>query len=680
MPSNDSKEGGVLVLAPTGRDAAVLVDLVSGTGRCCTACIDVEDLLSRLGNAQTAIVAEEALRDAHDRDILQGWLASQPPWSDFPFILLGFPDNESDQQILATRDVLQNVTLLERPLRPDTLWRAIGAALRARKRQLEVAQLLAERSRTEELRRVSEERLRELFENAADAILIADANDILIEANPAAFALLGYEREDLVGNSIANLVDAPVRTKLDHLRANRHRHAERAEWRLVHRDRHIIEVEISARVLQDGRLQMFMRDIADRKRAELALRRLNENLESRVEERTAKLVEAQEALAQAQKMEAIGQLTGGIAHDFNNLLMVVSGGLEMLGRRPDEKSQRRLVQRMHLALDRGAALTRQLLTVSRRQAMKPEPLDLDRRIGAMAELLDRSLRGDIRLEMEFAPGLWPIHVDATQLDVAILNIAVNARDAMPEGGTLRIKASNASKLARDGLFGDFVRLSISDTGVGMSPDIQARVFEPFFTTKDIGKGSGLGLAQIYAFCTQSGGAVEIASEVGQGTTITLYLPRSARSAALVRSEGPTEGFESAPEQRQPGGTVLLVEDDDEVAALAADMIDQLGYQVVRVANAAAALGALANGRTIDLVFSDVLMPGGMNGADLVAEIFRRRPGLPVVLATGYDGESLNAAERLGVPLLRKPYRLKDLAATLAGAIRLSEGQESQCRA
>ena len=551
MLNDDDRTRRVLVLAPTGRDAAVLVDLLGRAGIDAQACKDVEEVVADLAKAQTALVAEEALRSAQGREALQAWLSSQPPWSDFPFILLVFPGDESDQEVLATRDVLENVTLLERPLRPDTLWRAVAAAIRARRRQLEVAHLLDERTRAQELRRVSEERLRELFENAADAILIADASDLLIEANPAACLLLGNPREHLVGTSISNLVDPPDRAKLERLRMQVGRRAERSEWRLVLKNRQAIDVEVSARVLVDGRLQMFMRDIRGRKRAEAALRQLNENLEKRVEERTAKLIEAQEALAQAQKMEAIGQLTGGIAHDFNNLLMVVSGGLEMLGRQPDPDHQRRLVERMHLALDRGAALTRQLLTVSRRQAMRPEPLALDRRIGAMAELLDRSLRGDIRVEMEFDPDLWPVHVDATQLDVAVLNIAVNARDAMPEGGTLRIKASNAPNRKHEGMAGDFVRLAISDTGVGMPPDVQARVFEPFFTTKDIGKGSGLGLAQIYAFCVQSGGAVDVVSEVGQGTTITLYLPRSERAAGIVPNDGsPTSSGTASRESRR----------------------------------------------------------------------------------------------------------------------------------
>ena len=236
--------------------------------------------------------------------------------------------------------------------------------------------------------------------------------------------------------------------------------------------------------------------------------------------------------------------------------------------------------------------------------MRPEPLALDRRIGAMAELLDRSLRGDIRVEMEFAPDLWPVHVDATQLDVAVLNIAVNARDAMPEGGTLRIKASNAPNREHEGVAGDFVRLAISDTGVGMPPDVQARVFEPFFTTKDIGKGSGLGLAQIYAFCTQSGGAVDVMSKSGRErqSHFTCRAPSGPRE--LCQTIALCPAWNSKPKNLAADATVLLVEDDEEVAALAADMIDQLGYQVVRVANAAAALGALANGRTID-VFSQM---------------------------------------------------------------------------
>jgi signal transduction histidine kinase/ActR/RegA family two-component response regulator len=411
--------------------------------------------------------------------------------------------------------------------------------------------------------------------------------------------------------------------------------------------------------------------------AQMALRRANAELEAHAESlaeanrnlqtEIAEREKAEAALRQAQKMEAIGQLTGGIAHDFNNLLMVISGGIDMLGRFKDAERRQRVTDGMRQAVERGAALTRQLLTFSRRQPLKPEPIELARRIGDMVELLDHSLRGDIRVEMHFPADLWPVNVDPTQLELAMLNLAVNARDAMPDGGTLTVTAANRPGLDDGEIRGDFVGLSVTDTGTGMPPEILARVFEPFFTTKDIGKGSGLGLAQIYGFAQRSGGAVRIQSEVGRGTTVNLLMPRSDRPPAPARPAPEAKAARNARAAARQA-TVLLVEDDEEVAALAGDMIGQLGYEVSRVANAQAALGALANGRVVDVVFSDIMMPGGMNGADLAREIIRRRPDLPVVLTTGYDGQSAVSTDELGLPLLRKPYRLDALASALSTAL------------
>ncbi|MDN3564508.1 ATP-binding protein [Paeniroseomonas aquatica] len=373
----------------------------------------------------------------------------------------------------------------------------------------------------------------------------------------------------------------------------------------------------------------------------------------------------EESLRHAQRIEAIGQLTGGVAHDFNNLLMVISGGLDMLGRQKDPARQRRLMDGMRQAAGRGAALTRQLLAFSRRQALQAEPVDLRRQIGSMRELLDRSLSGDVHVALDFGLGLWPVEVDPGELELVILNLAVNARDAMPEGGTISIRASNLAGWDADGLHGDFVRLAVIDTGTGMPPEVVARVFEPFFTTKDIGKGSGLGLAQVYGFARQSGGTVRIDTAVGRGTTIELLLPRSARPpAAEVRATAEPRRVE-APGSR---GHVLLVEDDDEVAALVGQMLGELGFEATRAASAAAALGALADGRAIDLVFSDVLMPGGMNGVELVREVRRRRPELPVVLTTAYAGTAKHDAEAEGIALLPKPYRLDELAAITRAAL------------
>jgi CheY-like chemotaxis protein len=317
-----------------------------------------------------------------------------------------------------------------------------------------------------------------------------------------------------------------------------------------------------------------------------------------------------------------------------------------------------LIDAMRQAAQRGSGLTRQLLAFSRRQPLNPQPIDLARQLGGMREMLDGSLRGDVEVRLALADDLWAVEVDPGELELALLNLAVNARDAMDNAGTIVVRAENAPGEMVDGKAGDFVRLTVCDTGIGMPPEVQARVFEPFFTTKDIGKGSGLGLAQVYGFAKQSGGTVRIESAIGKGTNVILLLPRSdaapapdQRTLVDVRPERPAA---------LSSGWVLLVEDDDEVAALVADMLQQLGYQVTRVGSAAAALGALANGRKVDVVLSDVMMPGGMSGVDLAREIHGRCPGLPVLLSSGYAEAAARAAAIEGVSVLPKPYELGEL--------------------
>ncbi|MGJ4995594.1 response regulator [Bradyrhizobium sp. HKCCYLS3077] len=389
-----------------------------------------------------------------------------------------------------------------------------------------------------------------------------------------------------------------------------------------------------------------------------ALAESNEHLRVEMAERAR----VEETLRQAQKIEAIGRLTGGVAHDFNNLLMVISGGLDMLDRQSDPARRRRLMDGMIQAAQRGASLTRQLLAFSRRQELRPEPVDIARQIGGMRELLDRSLRGDVHVKFEFPDNLWPVEVDPGELELVVLNLAVNARDAMPSGGTIVVRAENLRDLDDDELAGDYVRLSVIDTGTGMSDEVRVRVFEPFFTTKDIGKGSGLGLAQVYGFVTQSRGSVRIDSAIGNGTTIALYLPRSTQAAS--KDQHHLVDLDRPRPRRPDEGRVLLVEDDDEVAALVSEMLRQLGYDVTRAASAAAALGALADGRNVDLVFSDVMMPGGMNGVDLAREIQKRRVDMPILLTSGYSGAAVHAAREAGVRILPKPYRIDELAAAL----------------
>jgi len=388
---------------------------------------------------------------------------------------------------------------------------------------------------------------------------------------------------------------------------------------------------------------------------EEALRLANASLEQRVEERTQQLQKTEAALRQAQKLEAVGQLTGGIAHDFNNLLMVISGGLDVLDRQTDLAKRDRILEGMRQASARGANLTKQLLSFSRHQTLHPEAVDLSRNLGGMQALLDHALRGDVVIETDLAPDLWPLEVDPTELELAILNLCVNARDAMPKGGTIRITASNAPTAS-----GDRILLMISDTGTGMSREIQSRVFEPFFTTKDVGKGSGLGLAQVYGFATQSGGDIRIASQEGRGTTFTLELPRSRAAPGPVL---PVLNAD-APETRSPERMILLVEDDDNVAALVSEMLVQAGYGFTRVSGPAAALGALSDSRRIDAVLSDIMMPGGMNGLELAQQIRDRRPGLPILLTSGYARAFEDEAAQANLEVLPKPYRSQDLRAAL----------------
>jgi signal transduction histidine kinase/ActR/RegA family two-component response regulator len=369
----------------------------------------------------------------------------------------------------------------------------------------------------------------------------------------------------------------------------------------------------------------------------------------------------QDRLRQAQKIEALGQLTGGVAHDFNNLLQVISSGLQVVGRQSDPTRREQIFAAMRQAVDRGASLCRQLLAFSRRQALKPEAVNLERLGSDMRELLNRSLRGDIQIKTSFAERLWHVEVDPGELELVILNLALNARDAMPSGGTIEISARNCPALAEHDLGGDFVRLDIADSGVGMSPEILAHAFEPFFTTKEVGTGSGLGLAQAHGFAKASGGAVRIESAPGQGTLVSLFLPRTLKTPAYT------------PELMRPASDhvagnaaqVLVVEDDDEVAALTVEMINQLGYDTTRVASAEAALGALADRRAVDIVFSDVMMPGSMNGVELAQEIRRRRPNLPVLLTSGYAEAARRKAGAQQIKIIPKPYRIDELRDALA---------------
>jgi two-component system NtrC family sensor kinase len=374
---------------------------------------------------------------------------------------------------------------------------------------------------------------------------------------------------------------------------------------------------------------------------------------------------AEDALRQAQRMEAIGQLTGGVAHDFNNLLMIISGSVQRLRTELTDKKHTRLLDMIGTATQRGETLTRQLLTYSRRQTLTPQVVDLSQRLPLIRELLTRSL-SDIEIKVDVPDCLCAVRVDPGEFELAILNLAVNAKDAMPNGGILSIRAKPVTlkgEATAEGLSGDFVAIRVADTGHGIPPNILTRVFEPFFTTKEIGKGTGLGLSQVYGFAKQSGGTATVSSTDGRGTAITLYLPRChdvpqvASPQTQVQTQAPSEA----------AGTVLLVEDNADVAEVGASYLRQLGYRVRSVANAQAAIAALRLDADVDLVFSDILMPGGMNGLELAREIGARFPGIPVLLATGYSASAQDAV-RQGVVVLQKPYDLDGLQRNIREAI------------
>jgi PAS domain S-box-containing protein len=396
------------------------------------------------------------------------------------------------------------------------------------------------------------------------------------------------------------------------------------------------------------------------------LRNLNATLEQQVTERTEQLRKNEETLRQSQKMEAVGQLTGGVAHDFNNLLQVIIGNLDTISRglSPDSSRLTKSVQNAMSGAKRAAALTQRLLAFSRRQPLDPKPIDINSLVSGMSDLLHRSLGETVELEVVRVPRLWTVEADANELESALLNLAVNARDAMPEGGRLTIETANVdldrayAATQPDVVPGQYISIAVSDTGSGMSEAVVAQAFEPFFTTKPVGHGTGLGLSQVYGFVKQSAGHVKIYSELGQGTTIKIYLPRllrketiDHRAEALVVPEGTlTE-------------TILVTEDDPDVRTYSVEALQELGYRVFEAPDGPSSLQLLERNPHIDLLFTDVVLPGGMTGAQLAAQARGRWPKLKVLFTTGYARNAIVHHGRLdpGVQLITKPFIIAELA-------------------
>lgn len=514
---------------------------------------------------------------------------------------------------------------------------------------------VTEREAAREALAESERQLRLLVRGVTDySLFMLDPNGIISSWNSGAERIKGYKSDEVIGRHFSifytpvdRLAGLPRRALETAAKTGRYE----AEGLRVRKDgsQFWASVVIDAIRDDDGNLVGFAkitRDITEKKAAEISLRK------------------AQDQLALQQKMEALAQLTGGIAHDFNNLLMIVGGQAEMLKRRAESERDVRALEAIDHAVKQGARLTRQMLAFARANPHARAVINLGERVKTFRELIESAARAEIAFTVDVDPDVWPVYIDPGEFDLALINLSVNARDAMPNGGSIGLRMQNVvidDDESGTGLKGDFVAVSISDTGTGIAPEHLSRVFEPFFTTKDTGKGSGLGLSQVYGFANHSGGTVQVRSEPGRGTTFTIFLPRS--HVAVSGADADAEPLVQEATQR---GTVLIVEDDSRVAEVSAALVQQLGYQTIAAAGAQEALDVLAREKDIVLVFSDIVMPGSMDGIRLARAVRERHPGLAVLLTSGYARMAEAAADEF--PILRKPYELSALARAVTGAI------------
>jgi PAS domain S-box-containing protein len=506
---------------------------------------------------------------------------------------------------------------------------------------------MAEKSQPERTLVGAEQHFRILVQGVtAYAIFMLDPEGRVTSWNAGAERIKGYAPDDIIGEHFSRFYRPEDREAgvPDHAieTARKKGRYEAEGWR-VRKDgsRFWASVVLDAIHDDDGRLVGFAkitRDLTEKREAQL------------------RLEESREQLFRSQKMEALGQLTGGLAHDFNNLLTAILGACELAMRNLDDPEKvKRMLEGVRGSAQRGASLTRQLLAFARAQPLEIRQIDLKQFFSDVTTLVRPSLRSDIEVITEISDQLWPIDADAGALELALLNLAFNARDAMKQSGTLKISAQNVVLNGEpEGLKGEHVALKISDTGEGMSPEVMDRVFEPFFTTKSFGEGTGLGLSQVFGFAKQIGGAVTVNSQPGKGATFTIYLPASRAAPAVAKLNG-----------RHPLGRVLIVEDDTFVAELAAGMMAELGFETTVAHSATEALERLSGGEKPKLIFSDIVMPGGISGVELARKIRDRFPELPVLLTTGYSEQTGRAH---GFPVLQKPYEMEALASALGSVL------------
>jgi len=508
---------------------------------------------------------------------------------------------------------------------------------------------MTEKRATQQALLESEQRFRILVQGVTDyAIFMLDPEGRVTNWNAGAARIKGYSAEEIVGEHFSRFYtpeDLDVGVPKKALETARETGRYEAEGWRVRKDgtRFWAAVVLDAIRDEDGQLIGFAkvtRDMTEKREAQL------------------RLEESREQLFRSQKMEALGQLTGGLAHDFNNLLTAILGACELAVRNAGNPEKlRRMLDGVRNSAQRGANLTKQLLAFARAQQLEIKQIDLKDFFGDVTTLIRPSLRSNIDVITELSDLVWPVDADAGALELAILNLAFNARDAMRDGGTLKINAQNVVLNGEpEGLKGEHVALKVSDTGSGMTPEVMERVFEPFFTTKGFGEGTGLGLSQVFGFAKQIGGAVTVESKPNEGASFTLYLPASrGANAAETRANGATAL-----------GRVLIVEDDTFVAELAAGMMNELGFECTIAHSAKEALERLAGGEKPKLIFSDVIMPGGISGIELARKVRDRFPELPVLLTTGYSEQ---VAGTHGFPVLQKPYEMNALANALGNILK-----------
>ena len=598
--------------------------------------------------AGLAIIAIEALQHANLGPLMV-WIEKQPPWSDFPFIILTHRVVSGDQQSMlnSLQAMVGNVIFLDRPFHPSSLVHVVENALRGRRRQYEARKYLEERERLVQALAIERERTQAalLGERALSGLLLTSVpagivgygTDLKVTIwNPVMERLFRVSEKAAIGRPLAELIadgDAgKLVPRLQNALSGLPGSIEEIE--LTTEAGHItLESQHAPLADGDGRIvggAAFFRDITERRQVE-------------------------EQLRHAQKMETMGQLTGGVAHDFNNLLAAIQGNLELLRKRlPDDPQLRRYLDGALQGASRGASLTSRLLAFARKQELRPEATDLKSLLDGMRGLVERSIGPMVRVRFDLQDALPSARVDANQLELAILNLAINARDAMPDGGDLVI-ALDRAKGQGEGLYGEFIVVSVSDTGVGMSPETLERAIEPFFSTKELGKGTGLGLSMVHGLATQLGGTLRLQSVLGNGTTAELWLPLSEFA---VRADTPTE---VAAINVQPS-RILVVDDDALISMNTVALVEDLGHSALEANSGKAALEILASEIPLDAMITDFAMPG-MNGIELAIRARELRPQLPILLASGYA--ELPSGTELNLPRLGKPFYQQDLEVELA---------------